>query len=119
VGGLAGLLFLHTALAEDSFRLHDLKTRSALLADREQVLEQHVAEDASPKRLAERAEALGMVHSVNPAFLRLSDGKILGKPKPGVAPPPPPVPQPTTDEAASDQAEPSAEQTEKKKDDRG
>lgn len=93
-GGLAGLLFLHTALAEDSFRLQDLQARSAVLTDREQVLQQQVAEEASPKRLAERAERLGMVRSVNPAFLRLSDGKILGKPRPGVAPPPPPAATP-------------------------
>jgi hypothetical protein len=100
-GGLAGLLFLHTALAEDSFRLHDLKTRSALLTDREQALEQEVALEASPKRLAASAEAMGMVHSVNPAFIRLSDGRVLGKPRAGVAPPPPvatapdPTPTPT------------------------
>ena len=90
--GLAGLLYLHTALAEDSFRLHDLATRSAVLADQEQALEQEVAEAASPSRLAERAEAMGMVRSENPAFIRLSDGAVLGKPKPGVAPPPPPAP---------------------------
>jgi len=90
--GLAGLLYLHTALAEDSFRLHDLATRSAVLADQEQALEQEVAEAASPSRLADRAEAMGMVRSENPAFIRLSDGAVLGKPKPGVAPPPPPAP---------------------------
>jgi hypothetical protein len=94
-GGLAGLLFLHTALAEDSFRLHDLATRSAVLADREQALEQQVALEASPRRLAARAEALGMVRSENPAFIRLADGKVLGKPKAGVAPPPPPAPTAT------------------------
>jgi hypothetical protein len=91
-GGLAGLLYLHTALAEDSFRLHDLMTRSAVLADREQALEQLVAQEASPRRLAAKAEALGMVRSVNPAFIRLSDGKVLGRPKPGAAPPPKPEP---------------------------
>ena len=91
-GGLAGLLFLHTALAEDSFRLHDLKVRSAVLTDREQALEQEVAQEASPRRLAAKAEALGMVRSENPAFIRLSDGKVLGKPKAGVAPPPAPTP---------------------------
>ena len=83
--GLAGLLFLHTALAEGSFRLHDLQNRSATLADREQALEQEVARVASPRRLAARAEALGMVRSVNPAFIRLSDGRVLGRPRPGVA----------------------------------
>ena len=89
--GLAGLLFLHTALAEDSFRLHDLKVRSAVLTDREQALEQEVALEASPRRLAARAEAMGMVRSENPAFIRLSDGRVLGRPKAGVAPPPPPA----------------------------
>jgi hypothetical protein len=93
--GLGGLLFLHTSLAEDSFRLHDLTTRSAVLAGREQALEQEVAVAASPERLAARAEALGMVRSENPAFIRLSDGSVLGKPKPGVAPPPP-SPAPTS-----------------------
>lgn len=86
--GLAGLLVLHTALAEDSFRLQDVKNRSALLADREQALAQEVAREAAPRRLAARAEALGMVRSVNPAFIRLSDGVILGRPRPGVAPAP-------------------------------
>jgi hypothetical protein len=100
-GGLAGLLFLHTALAEDSFRLHDLKVRSALLTDREQALEQQVALEASPRRLAAKAEGLGMVRSENPAFIRLSDGKVLGKPRAGVAPPPPPAPSPSASGAAS------------------
>jgi hypothetical protein len=99
--GLAGLLYLHTALAEDSFRLHDLATRSAVLADQEQALEQEVAEAASPSRLAERAEAMGMVRSENPAFIRLSDGAVLGKPKPGVAPPPPPAPTASASPSAS------------------
>lgn len=94
-GGLAGLLFLHTALAEDSFRLQDLKNRSAVLTDREQTLEQQVALEASPRRLSARAEALGMVRSENPAFIRLSDGKVLGKPRAGKAPAPTPVPSTT------------------------
>ena len=92
--GLAGLLFLHTAIAEDSFRLHDLTARSAVLTDREQALEQEIATLAAPQRLAARAKSLGMVRSENPAFIRTSDGRILGKPKAGVAPPP--KPKPTT-----------------------
>jgi hypothetical protein len=101
VAGLGGLLFLHTALAEDSFRLHDLQVRSALLEDREQALEQEIAWEASPPRLAARAQALGMVHSENPAFIRLSDGRVLGKPKAGVAPPPPATTAPTPGSSAS------------------
>jgi hypothetical protein len=108
VGGLVGLLVLHTALAEDSFRLHDLRTRSALLTDREQALEQQVAEAASPKTLAVKAEALGMVRSENPAFIRLSDGKVLGKPQAGVAPPPPVVAAPSPSSSASTSSSPSS-----------
>jgi hypothetical protein len=105
VAGLGGLLFLHTALAEDSFRLHDLQVRSALLADREQALEQQIALEAAPSRLAARAQVLGMVRSENPAFIRLSDGRILGKPKAGVAPPP--VAPPSPGASASPAAPPS------------
>jgi hypothetical protein len=93
--GLGLLLFLHTALAEDSFRLERLQASSALLADQEQALEQSLARQAAPGRLAGRASALGMVASENPAFIRLSDGRVLGKPKAGVAPPPPPAPSPS------------------------
>lgn len=110
VAGLGSLLFLHTALAEDSFRLHDLQVRSALLDDRQQALEQSIAAAAAPRRLADRARALGMVRSENPAFIRLSDGRILGKPKAGVAPPPPPAPTPSAspDPSPSGSAKPSA-----------
>ena len=93
--GLGGLLFLHTAIAEDSFRLHDLTARSAVLTDRQQALEQEIAALAAPQRLASRARALGMVRSENPAFIRTADGRILGKPKAGVAPPPKPTPTST------------------------
>lgn len=114
VGGLAGLLFLHTALAEDSFQMQDLRNRSAALAAREQALEQQVALEASPKRLAARAESLGMVRSINPGFIRLSDGKVLGKPKPGLAPPPPPVATPAATAAPDAQPANAAEKTGKK-----
>lgn len=107
-GGLAGLLLLHTALAEDSFFLQDLRNRSVALAAREQALEQQVAAEAAPRRLAARAEALGMVRSVNPVFIRLSDGTVLGKPRPAPAPPPPPEPSASADPTPS--AEPTQEE---------
>jgi hypothetical protein len=103
VAGLGGLLFLHTALAEDSFRLHDLQVHSALLENEQQALEQRLALEASPRRLSARAQAFGMVRSENPAFIRLSDGRILGKPKAGVAPPPP-VPTPSASSSPSTSA---------------
>jgi hypothetical protein len=115
VAGLGGLLFLHTALAEDSFRLHDLQVRSALLGNEEQALEQTLAMEASPRRLSDRAQLLGMVRSENPAFIRLSDGRILGKPKAGVAPPPPPTPMASPSSSPSPSSDAATQDKTKKK----
>jgi hypothetical protein len=102
VGGLVTLLLLNTALAQGAFVVHDLESRSAQLADREQALQQEVAVEASPARLAKRAKRLGMVPSENPVFLRTSDGRVLGVPQPAAAPPrPAPQPKPSPTATAS------------------
>ena len=84
--GLLGLLLLNTVLAQDAFQLHALQLQSHVLADQEQALQRDVERLQSPASLAQRATALGMVQGGPPAFLRLSDGKVLGAPAPGVAP---------------------------------
>lgn len=95
-GGLLALLLLNTAMAGGSFRLHALQATSDQLADSQQALSQDIAVQAAPQRLAARAKALGMVPSGSPAFLRLSDGRILGVAKAATASPTPTVsPQPT------------------------
>lgn len=86
--GLGALLLLNTLLAQGSFTLHELDAKVADLADEEQALQQKVAVLASPRRLARSASQLGMVASVNPAFLRAEDGKVLGAPVPAASPPP-------------------------------
>lgn len=86
VTGLLSLLLINTALAQGSFTLHDLQARSAELGDREQALRQDIDVQAAPARLAARASALGMVPSQSPAFLRLSDGRLLGVAAPAKAP---------------------------------
>ncbi|MCA1710107.1 MAG: hypothetical protein LC789_00095 [Actinobacteria bacterium] len=86
LGGLLGLLALNTVLAQDAFTLHALQVQSRQLADREQALQREVADLQSPRSLAARATALGMVPGGPPAFLRLSDGKVLGAPVAGTAP---------------------------------
>ena len=83
--GLLGLLALNTSLAESSFALHALQGQAKVLDDQEQVLRQEVEALQAPEALAGRAEALGMVPGGPPAFLRLSDGKVLGKPSPAPA----------------------------------
>lgn len=94
VGGLLGLLLLNTLVAQGSFTLHDLATRSKALQLREQQLAGQVQAEQAPGQLADRATKLGMVPGGPPAFLRLADGQVLGTPTKGqavvkpVAPPP-------------------------------
>jgi len=85
--GLLGLLALNTSLAESSFRLHALQGQAKVLAEQEQVLRQEVEALQAPEALAGRAEALGMVPGGPPAFLRLSDGEVLGSASPAPAAP--------------------------------
>ena len=89
VAGLGLLLLLNTLLAQGSFVVDELDRQITVLSDREQAMQQKVATLAAPGRLARQASGLGMVSSVNPAFLRMPDGRILGDPvvAPGTAPP--------------------------------
>ncbi len=80
--GLVGLLMLNTAMAEGSFTLHNLQSTSGELADTQDALTQAIDAQRSPANLASRASRLGMVPADSAAFLRLSDGKILGVAKP-------------------------------------
>lgn len=81
-GGLVALLMLNTAMAEGSFTLHDLEATSGELADTQEALTTAIDAQRSPGHLASRALQLGMVPSESAAFLRLSDGKVLGVAKP-------------------------------------
>ena len=101
VGGLLGLLLLNTLVAQDSFTLHDLNKNAKALQQQEQDLARQVQALQSPAELAAQATHFGMVAGGPPAFLRLTDGKVLGQPTAGVAPVPvTPVP-PVTPAAAT------------------
>ena len=78
VGGLVALLMLNTAMAEGSFTLHRLQGTAGELTDTQQALTEAIDAQRSPANLAARAEKLGMVPADSAAFLRLSDGKVLG-----------------------------------------
>ena len=80
--GLVGLLMLNTAMAEGSFTLHNLQATSGELADTQDALTQAIDAQRSPANLAARATRLGMVPADSAAFLRLSDGKVLGVAEP-------------------------------------
>lgn len=84
--GLVGLIVMSTILQAQSFEAEKLTRQAAELDTRQQLLAREVDELQSPANVARQAIRFGMVPNSNPAFLRLSDGKVLGKPeaaKPG------------------------------------
>jgi hypothetical protein len=83
--GQLGLLVLHAQLAQGSYTLHDLEVTSGVLTDREHALTQSLDAQRNPANLALRAAGLGMVPAGSMAFIRLSDGEILGEAQPAKA----------------------------------
>jgi hypothetical protein len=83
--GLIGLLLLNTSLAQGSFELHKLRATSDQLSDAQGALTQSLDASKSPANLATRATAMGMVPAQSAAFLRLSDGRVIGVAKPAPA----------------------------------
>lgn len=84
VGGVAGLLLFNTSMQQASFTATAMEQQAALLDAREQSLRMHLERLRDPQRVAVQARAIGMVPPNSPAFLRLSDGKVLGNPTPAL-----------------------------------
>ena len=81
VFGILLVGIVNTLSASASFEKHDLTIKLSQLTATQQQLEQQVALQESPAHLIVVARKLGMVPAASPAFLRLSDHKILGKPE--------------------------------------
>ncbi len=77
-GGFVGVLVLNTTMAQGSYVMKDLQRRSDALADTQDELRHSLDAVSGPGPLAQRARDLGMVPAQSPAFLRLSDGAVLG-----------------------------------------
>lgn len=77
-GSLVSLLLLNTVLAQRSFTLEKLQERNTHLTQRVEALQQDVAYRSSPEVLAQKARALGMVPTRNPAFLDPRTGTVRG-----------------------------------------
>jgi hypothetical protein len=101
--GLVSLLMMNTALASGIYQLKDLRAESGTLTDQQEQLTQVVDDLRSPRNLADRAQQMGMVPAKSMAFVRLSDGTVIGEAQPAAAeqrlnvvttavPPPPPAP---------------------------
>ena len=79
--GLVGLVLLSTVLQAQSFEAARLEGKAATLEAKQQLIGREVDQLQSPANVARRALELGMVPNANPTFLRLSDGKVFGKPQ--------------------------------------
>ena len=79
-GGVAGLLAFNTTMQQNAFTATALQHRADALAARQQSLAMDLERLRDPQQLAARAKKIGMVPPPNPAFVRLSDGKVLGQP---------------------------------------
>lgn len=84
---LLGSLFINVALTQGAFREAALTRDVRIIEAQQQAAQQTLAVLASPGTLESRARAMGMVPVASPVFLRLTDGKVLGKPRPAVAVP--------------------------------
>jgi hypothetical protein len=82
VAGVAGLLFFNTSMQQVSFTATRLEHRAAILDAEQQGLQMELDSLRNPQRLALRAKHLGMVPDASPAFIKITDGTVLGTPTP-------------------------------------
>jgi hypothetical protein len=70
--GLLFLLFINTLLAQDAFKLSELKAEAKLVSDQREAIARTIDEISSPEALAQKAAELGMKPSKVPNFLDLN-----------------------------------------------
>jgi len=74
-------LMLSIVVSDGAYQISSLQAQQNQLSRTEQGLAEQLDLLASPQSLAQRAESLGMVVGTSsPAFLRLSDGALVGTP---------------------------------------
>ena len=92
VGAVAGVLaivvtqlLLSVGLSQGAYEISALSKQQTQLTWEKQAVTDDLLEVSSPQFIAANAQALGMVISGTPAYLRLSDGGIVGVPAAGTA----------------------------------
>jgi len=83
VAGLLFLLFINTLLAQDAFKLSELKAEAKLVSDQREAIARTIDEISSPEALAQKAAELGMKPSKVPNFLDLNSSLEKGEIKNG------------------------------------
>lgn len=76
---LTAQLVLSIFTSQGAYEVSNLELEQRDLIRVERVLSQNVEKLASPQNLAENAARLGMAVNATPAYLRLSDGAVLGE----------------------------------------
>lgn len=79
--GIAGLLMFNTSMQQRSFAATRLEQQASVLEAQKQSLKMQLEMLRDPQQLAMRAQAANLVPASTPVFLRLSDGKVLGRPE--------------------------------------
>lgn len=80
LAGVIGLLMFNTSMQQAAFTATAMERQAATLEAREQTLRMELDVLRDPQRLALKAQRMGLVIPATPAFLRLSDGEVLGTP---------------------------------------
>ncbi len=80
LGGVIGLLLFNTSMQQAAFATTALEQQAGTLSARQQTLEMEIDVLRNPQRVAEQAQAMGMVPGGTPAYLLLPTGKVLGAP---------------------------------------
>lgn len=73
-------LLLSIGISQGAYTLNGLQAQQTSLQRSLQAASEDLTRVSSPQNLAANANALGMVSNSNPAYLRLSDGAVLGAP---------------------------------------
>ncbi len=80
LAGVIGLLMFNTSMQQAAFTATAMEQQATTLTAREQTLRMELDALRDPQRVALQAQRMGMVLPTSPAFLRLSDGRVLGTP---------------------------------------
>lgn len=84
VGGVGAILIaqllMSVALSHGAYEVSSLKTQITELGWQKESLGEQLETLSSPQNVASAAHELGMVINSSPAYLRLSDGAVLGQP---------------------------------------
>lgn len=84
-GIIIAQLLLSVAVSSGAYEISGLRSHNKELGRTQQSMAQDLDRRASPQNLSANAEALGMVNNNTPAYLRLSDGAVLGSPEAATA----------------------------------